>query len=194
MKYDAEHKGKTRDRVLAEAARALRAVGPDRLAIADVMRAAGLTVGGFYAHFRSKDDLMAHAIKRAVDEFDGVVDAAPAEVPAAERFGRLVRFYLSRQHRDAPESGCPLPGLASRVHAMGEDARRHYAAGFGRLSGRVERLLTAAGVANAAAAASSVTAEMIGALTLSRATMDPDQSDAILRRSRDAILARCGAG
>jgi TetR/AcrR family transcriptional regulator, transcriptional repressor for nem operon len=191
MRYDAGHKQKTRERVLTAAAKALRAAGPEKLSVAEVMRAAGLTVGGFYAHFRSKDDLLAHAVETAIADFNaGVERAGDDDAAPAERFERLVRFYLSRRHRDAPESGCPLPSLGGHVAGMDEEVRRRFAAGLDGLTGRLERLLGAMGVEAPAQAASSVAAEMIGAITLARAAAGSDRSDAVLSRSKRAILSR----
>lgn len=190
MRYDANHKRKTRDLILTEAARVLRAAGPEKLSVAEVMRAAGMTVGGFYAHFKSKDDLLAHAVETAIADFNAVVERAETDAPPAERFEQLVRFYLSRRHRDAPEAGCPLPSLGGYVAGMDTEARRRFGAGLDILTSRLERLLSAMQVEQPEEAASSVAAEMIGAVTLARAARDSGQSDAILRRSKDAILSR----
>src|SRR5580698_9995015 len=101
MRYEPDHKEKTRAKVLHVASRAIRAEGPHKVAVADVMARAGLTVGGFYAHFASKDDLIAAAIdemfaeakSRAMLEMDA---RTPGEALAA-----YIDFYLSQTHRDA---------------------------------------------------------------------------------------------
>ena len=90
------------------------------------------------------------------------------------------------------DSGCPLPVLAGDLPRMAEPARARYSEGVARLTGLIEGLLQALGRPDAAALASSVLAEMIGALSLSRAVADPEQSDLILVRSRAAVLARLG--
>ena len=113
MRYDREHKAKTRDRILDVAARAIRASGPDKVAVAAVMSEAGLTHGGFYAHFPSKDALISAAVGRMFD------DAATRNRLSGEAAGPAlcgyVDAYLSRVHRDAPETGCPLPAQSDQI-------------------------------------------------------------------------------
>lgn len=192
MRYDAEHKDKTRQRVLKEAARAIRAEGPHRVAVAGVMAKAGLTHGGFYAHFASKDELVAEAIgtmfedaaKRFGREADGRDSAAALDA--------YIDFYLSTAHRDAPSTGCPLPSLSADLPRLAEPARQRFEQGVAALTGRIAGLLTARGQADAEALAGSVIAELVGALALSRAVADPVRSQSILDNSRAALKTRLG--
>jgi TetR/AcrR family transcriptional repressor of nem operon len=192
MRYDAEHKRKTRAKVLAAAARAIRAEGPHRVGVAGVMSAAGLTHGGFYAHFASKDELVAEAIDamfldariRFARETEG---RSPAEGLAA-----YLDFYLSAAHRDAPDSGCPLPALSADLPRLAPAARERYGRGLADLTGRVAGLLRRLGRDEADDLAASLIAELVGALALSRAVADPGQSDAILARTRRTARLRAG--
>lgn len=192
MRYDANRKAETRKRVLFEAAKAIREVGPERISVADVMSAAGLTHGGFYAHFASKDDLVAEAI----DEM--FIDARARFLRSTEGFSprdgmiRYVDFYLSARHRDGRGKGCPLPALAADLARLGPAARRRYGEGVATLSARVAGHIRELGFEPADALASSTVAEMVGALGLSRAVADPEQSDAILAASRSAVKRRFG--
>ena len=192
MRYDADHKARTRERVLEAAVKAIRTEGPDRLGVAGVMQGAGLTHGGFYAHFESRDDLLLAAIAQMFEAGGGVFQRRTQGLPPREALRTYVRFYLSRAHRDARDSGCPLPVLAGDLPRMAEPARSRYAQGVARLTGLIQGLLEALGRPDAAALAASALAEMIGALALSRAVADPEQSDLILARSRAAVLARLG--
>ncbi len=192
MRYDAEHKARTRDRVLGEAVRAIRLEGPGQLGVADVMQRAGLTHGGFYAHFESRDDLVLAAVERMFADVQGAFERVTEGLPPPEALRTYVRFYLSRGHRDGRDTGCPLPLLSGDLPRMGEPARRRFQEGVARLTRRLRVLLDQLDRPDAERLAGSVLAEMIGALSLSRAVSDPQQSDAILQGSRLAVLERLG--
>src|SRR6516225_1792267 len=101
MRYDAEHKQKTRAKVLEVAAQAIRKDGPDRIGVASVMAEAGLTHGGFYAHFKSKDELVTAAIEQMFEESRArVAHEMEGRTPAAG-LAAYIDFYLSKKHRDA---------------------------------------------------------------------------------------------
>src|SRR5437763_13190811 len=112
MRYEPEHKTRTRDRIVRNAARKLRAEGLSGSGVASVMKASGLTVGGFYKHFRSKDELLADAIAEGFSESSEKIYSALQNLPREERWKQLVRVYLSPEHCDHPDSGCPLAALA----------------------------------------------------------------------------------
>jgi len=192
VRYDSEHKERTRARVLKEAAKAIRAEGPHRVGVAAMMAKAGLTHGGFYAHFASKDDLVVAAMARMFDEASAKFDRLTAGKPPAAALRAYIDFYLSRQHRDARDTGCPLPSLSADLPRLGVAARRQFAAGLAGLTARVEGLLSALGWPDAETLASSALAEMAGALSMARGVADPKQSDAILKASRNALKLRFG--
>jgi len=192
MRYDSDHKSETRRRVLKEAAREIRAKGPGGVAVAGIMARAGLTHGGFYAHFESKEALIAAAIETmfesAANRFD--VTAVDADPRAALR--AYVDFYLSTQHRDAREHGCPLPALSGDLARLDPAARMRFGAGVARLSGRLAAALAKLGAPDPEAGGAAMLAELVGAVTLSRAVADPAQSDAILARARASVIDRFG--
>ncbi|MGC1304562.1 MAG: TetR/AcrR family transcriptional regulator [Caulobacteraceae bacterium] len=192
MRYDAEHKERTRARVLKEAVKAIRAEGPERIGVAGVMARAGLTHGGFYAHFESKDDLVLAAIGEMFAGARGTFERYTAGKPPREALQTYVDFYLSTAHRDSREHGCPLPLLSSDLARMQAPARASFAQGVARLTGLIQGLLEQLGHPDAEVVAGSTLSEMIGALSLSRAVSDPEQSDAILARSRAAVSQRLG--
>lgn len=191
MRYGADHKAKTRQRVLKEAARALRAEGPQKVAVAEVMSAAGLTVGGFYAHFGSKDELVADSIDEMFAEARARQAALPP-LPPAEALAREVDAYLSPRHRDARESGCPLSALVTDLPRLPVEARQRFAAGAAEIRARAAARMAAIGMPDPEAAASSYQAELVGALALARAEPDRAASNAILERSRTAIKSKLG--
>ncbi|HEX7856381.1 MAG TPA: helix-turn-helix domain-containing protein [Sphingobium sp.] len=173
MKVTREQMAQNRDRILTEAGRLFREKGFDAVSVAEVMKAAGLTHGGFYGHFRSKDDLIAHAISQAVgsqsatDDIDAWIDA-----------------YLSGPHRDHPELGCPMAALAGFMRQQAPEARASMAK---MLAGQIDALAQTVSGTDATArrrAAIGRLSAMVGALILSRAIDDPALSDELLAETR----------
>lgn len=191
MRYDAEHKQKTREKVLRAATKAIRADGPHRIGVAGVMAKAGLTHGGFYAHFDSKDDLVVAAIGMMFEDGRARMQMETQEREPALALSSYVDFYLSARHRDA-STGCPIPTLAADLPRLSRPARVRFSAGVSRLRGMLAERLEQAGHTDAAQAASSMLSEMVGALSLARAEADPALSDAILDHSRRALKTRFG--
>ena len=192
MRYDTEHKQKTRTKVLQAAAKAIRADGPHRVAVAGVMADAGLTHGGFYAHFASKDELVAAAIEHMFDEAGLRVQHEMEGRGPAEGLVAYIDFYLSRKHRDARSSGCPMAALASDLPRLDKAVRDQFAAGAGRLTAALGEKLVALGHVDVDVEAHSMVAELIGALSLARIEPDSKRSDAILAASRHQLKQRLG--
>lgn len=192
MRYDAEHKQRTRERVLKAAARAMRAEGPHQVAVAGVMADAGLTHGGFYAHFASKDDLIAQTIAQMFCEGGERMRRATESHEPAEALRRYIDLYLSTAHRDARTGGCPIPFLAADLPRLTEAARTSFATGVAAMRARLAERLRALARPDPESEASSMLAELVGALSLARAEPDPATSDAILDRSRAALKRRLG--
>src|SRR5438034_8579518 len=115
MRYDPQHKIRTRDRIVRNAARKLRGEGLSGSGVASVMKASGLTVGGFYKHFRSKDELLADAIAEGFSESGEKIYSSLQNVPREDRWREFVRLYLSPEHCDHPASGCPVAALAPEL-------------------------------------------------------------------------------
>lgn len=173
MKVSREQMAQNRSRILTEAARLFRDKGFEAVSVAEVMKAAGLTHGGFYGHFRSKDDLIAHAIEHATgsnsasDDTDDWIDS-----------------YLSAPHRDHPELGCPMAALAGLMRDRAPEAR---AAMAQKLSAQIASLTDAmpgADPAERRRAAIGSWSAMVGALILARAIDDPVLSDELLAETR----------
>jgi TetR/AcrR family transcriptional repressor of nem operon len=194
MRYDAEHKQRTRARVLKEAAKAIRSEGPHQIGVADVMAKAGLTHGGFYAHFGSKDDLVVAAIAQMFDEAMAAFDHFTAGKAPVAALATYIDFYLSPRHRDAQATGCPLPALAADLPRLDRAARAGFTSGAERLTSALSQLIAGLGYRDATELASSALAEMVGAIALARAISDPRRSNEVLRHSRDALKRRLGIG
>lgn len=191
MRYDAEHKQKTREKVLDAAAEAIRVEGPHKVSVGEVMSRAGLTHGGFYAHFQSKDDLVACTISHMFEKsaLKRLEVMAAAHTPAGA-LNAYIDFYLSEAHRDARAWGCAMPALAADLPRLTEASQQTFAAGVRRITARIAELLEASGQSEAEDLAASTVSELVGALSLARAEPDPGHSDRILSRSRNALKQR----
>jgi TetR/AcrR family transcriptional repressor of nem operon len=190
MRYDASHKEETRKRLVKAAARAIRAEGPFKVGVAGVMADVGLTHGGFYAHFASKDALVAAGVERMFEEGRRTLERETSGRPPAAGLAAYIDFYLSQRHRDSRTAGCPLPFLAADAPRLPEAARNRFAQGVADLTERIAGHLAKLGRPEGGGEASSLLSEMVGALALARADPDPVRSDAILTRSRAALKAR----
>lgn len=192
MRYDRDHKAQTRARIVQAAAAGIRAQGAEAMRVGDVMARAGLTHGGFYAHFPSKEALVAAAIAQAFeDRYAGFLRHLDDPDPAAALTG-LIDSYLSDGHARAPESGCPMPPLAGEVARMPDLARAQMEAGWARLVSGVEGLLVRQGLPDAPSLAISVMNELVGALTVARFIADDAGRARILAGSRKALRQRLG--
>jgi TetR/AcrR family transcriptional repressor of nem operon len=192
MRYEIEQKRRTHAKVVSAAARAIRDRGPERMAVAGIMAKAGLTHGGFYAHFASKDDLVQEAISETFVEANRQFEAGTRNATPAEALSRYVDFYLSAAHRDARERGCRLPALAADLPRLSKDARKAFGLGVAGLAKELSAKLQALGHADANELALSAVSELAGAVALARSVGDNQQSDAILAASRGVLRRRLG--
>lgn len=190
MRYDPEHKQRTHERVLKAAAKAIRAKGPDRVGVADIMADVGLTHGGFYAHFASKDELIAAAIGQMFEEARARLMFETKDRTPRDALAAYTDFYLSQGHRDARRRGCPIAALASDMPRLNPKVRARFSAGCERLIRTLAGLIEQHGIGRAEDEADSMYAELLGALSLARIEPDAARSDAILERSRLAIKRR----
>lgn len=191
MRYSSTHRQETRDRLLKEASREIRAKGASGVAVAGVMARAGLTHGGFYAHFPSREAMIAEAMESMFGETRRRFDwANAAELTPAERLARYVDFYLSPRHRDSLETGCPLPALSGDFARSEGPARDRYGLGVQGLTDRLTGMLADLGDPEPQVAGTALLSELVGAVSLARAVSDPAQADAILANTRAAIMRR----
>jgi TetR/AcrR family transcriptional regulator, transcriptional repressor for nem operon len=192
MRYPSEHKSEVRERILTQASRAIRAQGVEKVGVATVMGAAGMTVGGFYSHFKSKNDLVAHAIEHMFREryehFLSLLDV----VDPVEATGAFFDSYLSMHHRSHPETGCPIPVLSSNLAQLPPEGRKRLATGMEAIVTGLTRLLVRAGLARPAELARGALMEAIGALVMARMTLNPKAAEALLVEARRSIKGRLG--
>jgi len=187
-------KEETRGRILRAAARAIRKHGYEGVGVADVMKEAGLTHGGFYAHFESRDALLAAAAEQAGAESNERLSRAVASAKPGEELAALVDTYLSDRHVAAPEEGlgCAIAAAGSEVPRQQPEVRRAAGRRVKDLIGLVERQLPGWGKGPAHEEALAITATMVGALLLARAADDPQLSTSIRKAARELIRGTGG--
>ncbi|HYC43394.1 MAG TPA: TetR/AcrR family transcriptional regulator [Noviherbaspirillum sp.] len=175
------------ERILDAAARAVRQDGFSRVGVADVMREAGLTHGGFYAHFKSRDAMLAKALEhagRASAERLSKRIAAQRE-QGASPFRALVERYLSEAHLASPETGCPVAALGSEMPRQQDELR---AASCDRVRGLVAIVRSTLPPEAPEDAALMAASTMVGALQLARTLGDNEQGKALLAANRNTLL------
>jgi len=185
-------KEETRERILRAAARAIRKHGYEGVGVADVMKEAGLTHGGFYAHFESRDALLAAAADQAGAETLEILTRAIAAVKPGQELTALVDTYLSDRHVAAPEQGCVIAAAGSEVPRQEAEVRRTANRRIKDLIGLIERQFPEWGKSAAHDKAMGITATLVGALVLARAVDDAQLSNRIRKSAREQIRAVAG--
>ncbi len=170
MRKSREEAAQTRKRIVEAASAEFRKNGIVATGLNDLMKAAGLTHGGFYKHFKSKDQLVAEACSDAVEALIGMMASQPT-------INAAVGAYLSTQHRDDPASGCPLASIGSEFARTDKKTREAATVGFERL---VEILRGKSESEDARRHALVAVSTMIGALTMARVVNNPKLSAEIL--------------
>ena len=190
MRYVKGHGLQTRSRIVEEASYGLRQRGADGMSVADLMKLAGLTHGGFYAHFESRDALVVEAFTLAMERtIAHWIDRVKA-LPLEERFEAFVQGYLSSAHRNDRAHGCVLPALGADIARSSPKARRTFGRKFGEMIDLVAQMLPEMPPGEARQAATSALATMMGAIVLARGVGDKAMSDDILAAGQQALCRR----
>jgi TetR/AcrR family transcriptional regulator, transcriptional repressor for nem operon len=185
MRYGKDQKQATRQRILEAAGRRFKADGIDGAGVAAVMSDAGLTNGAFYAHFASKEDLVANVLADQLRAQRQNVDAQPSDRAGLEAF---IRAYLSPQHRDKYADGCPSAALLDEIARRPAATRQVFTS---ELMGVIDDIASRLDPTDAEAArtdALTIFGMMIGTLQLARALTDRDLSDRLLARGLETAL------
>jgi len=191
-----EQKERSHEQILESAERLVREQGIAGARVADVMQGADLTVGGFYAHFASKDALVDETLRRTGERLRGRLFARLEYEPKDDRAEMVLKRYLSPAHRDATTLGCPLPAVVGEV---GTTAPQHQPVVGEQVLALIDRLaghLPAGGILPRRALAIGLVALMYGGLSLARAVKGTELSDEVLRacRALGAAAIRGAAG
>src|SRR4051794_9244951 len=193
MRYSKDHKQETHARIVKRAAVRLREKGAHGIGVADLMKEAGLTHGGFYAHFDSREALVIEAFAYAMDRSTERWRKLAEDMPPERRLAIIADSYLTRAHRDDPGHGCAVPALGAEIAREGPRTRKAFAA---RLEQMIDMLAAqipdvSGGAARKQAMGSLAT--MMGTLVLARIAGSGEFSDDILEAGREAVLDRAGS-
>jgi AcrR family transcriptional regulator len=176
----ASRKEITHERIVEAAARAIRRSGYDGTGVADIMKEAGLTHGGFYSHFPSREVLLAEAADRAGAEAVALSEHIAASVPQEEALPSMVRAYLSKEHCEDIENGCPVSALGSEMPRQAPVVRRAATRRIKEMIDVIARQLPDWGQPGAHEQALVTAATMVGTMVLARAVDDPKLSENFL--------------
>lgn len=180
-RYDKQHKEETRQRIIETAGRRFKQDGFDGAGVATLMSDAGLTNGAFYAHFESKDDLVATVIGA---ELSRQADGFRALKPGRDGLRAFIREYLSPPHRDNPAAGCASAALLDEIGRCGDAAKEAYTEGAKAIVEEIASHLAPDDRATARRTALALFSLLVGTLQLSRAVVDEKFSDQVLVQGR----------
>jgi TetR/AcrR family transcriptional repressor of nem operon len=174
----------THERIVGAAARAIRRSGYDGTGVADIMKKVGLTHGGFYAHFDSREAMLAEAADRAGADSVATLTRVAAAAPPQDALRALISSYLSKEHVDGVENGCPMAALGSEMPRQAPKVRRAATRRIKEMIDLVARHSPRQGEPGAYQQALVTVATMVGALVLARAVDDPKLSAALRAASQ----------
>jgi TetR/AcrR family transcriptional repressor of nem operon len=190
MRYSLEHKAKNHENILSVAARSFREHGADISGIGTVMKKVGLTKGGFYRHFESKDDLFVEAVTRAFDEMGkGMVEVAES-APKGQALRAMIERYLSTRHANSPGSGCVLSALGPELARKPLSVRRRVESALDAYRERLLPYVPGRTREERLTKCRVLFSSMAGVLMMVRITSDPQLREQRLAEARAFFVAR----
>lgn len=186
MRYSKDHKAETHMRIVEKASERFRTEGVDNVGVASLMQSVGLTVGGFYAHFESKEALIAEACRLGFSGTTALFESYLETKRPGRRLEALVDAYLSPQHRDEPGAGCMVAANGAEIARHAAPTRDAFASQIDAWIAVIARTMSQDGLEGDAR---GVAATLVGSLVLARAINDRAQSDAFLESGRKAAMA-----
>jgi TetR/AcrR family transcriptional regulator, transcriptional repressor for nem operon len=190
MRYSREHKLETHARIVKKASVRLREKGAHGIGVADLMKDAGLTHGGFYAHFDSREALVIEAFGYAMERSTERWRKLAEQTQPRQRLSAIVESYLTPAHRDDPGHGCAVPTLGAEIARESPKTRRAFAAKLEQMIDVLAEQIPDVPRKAARKQAMAAIATMMGTLVLARIAGNGDFSEEILRAGRDAALDR----
>ena len=190
MRYSKEHKQETHAKIVKKAAVLLREKGAHGIGVADLMKEAGLTHGGFYAHFESREALVIEAFAYAMDRSTERWRRLAEQTPPDKRLATIIQSYLTPVHRDDPGHGCAVPALGAEIARESPKTRRAFAAKLEQMIDMLADQIPDLAPKAARKQAVATLATMMGALVLSRIAGSGEFSDEILSIGREVALGR----
>ncbi|MBD8239824.1 TetR/AcrR family transcriptional regulator [Pseudomonas fluorescens] len=180
MRYSQDHKAQTHQRIIKEASARFRRDGIDATGLQPLMKALNLTHGGFYAHFRSKKELVEKALQAAAADLDAHCDMLFSQERPLDAF---IDSYLSEWHLTSPDQGCPLPTMSSELGLRGQPS----ATTDHVLDARLKQIETALGAGRCDAESLMMMSTLVGALVLARSVEDPQLARRIMEVVRENL-------
>jgi len=188
MRYRPEHKLETRRRIVKDASRRIRAEGLSGAAVSEVMQDAGLTHGGFYKYFESKDELLLESLREGFREIEDTLADAAQESPPGEAWKTVVKTYLSLDLCEHPERGCPLAALSPELARAGKGMQAQIAAELVNYKSRMLPFMPGRRSADKERAFFAIFSTMIGAVEIARLLPDRAMREKVLTMTRDFLL------
>jgi TetR/AcrR family transcriptional repressor of nem operon len=182
MGYSKSDKAETHARIVSVAAKRFRELGLEGIGVAELMKEAGVTAGGFYKHFDSRDELVVEALATAFQDLDRWEENT-------DTLTKVLKAYLTEAHRDAPGTGCALGALLGDMSRASRSAKAVYTARLKRTLAYSTDLVPPNGDSDRRGRAILTISAMLGAINLSRAVSDPNLSREILKRTRDELIS-----
>jgi TetR/AcrR family transcriptional regulator, transcriptional repressor for nem operon len=188
MRYEPDHKARIHRRIVRNASRQLRAKGLNGPAVTTLMKAAGLTHGGFYRHFGSRDDLVVEAVEESLQELRDRLIAAAKQAEPGESWKAMVRSYLSLERCDRPDEGCPIAALAPDMARTPPALKQRIAAAILKLRQGLLPFMPGRSAEEKAANFLALFSSMVGTIAIARTMPDPAVRQRILNTVRDHLL------
>jgi TetR/AcrR family transcriptional repressor of nem operon len=188
MRYRPEHKAETHRKIVKDASRRVRSEGITGAAVSAVMRDAGLTHGGFYKHFESKDELLIESLREAFNEIaDALAEAAKRAKPEAA-WKAIVKTYLSLEYCDHVEYGCPLPALAPEMARADKAMKAAIFEELKKYKNRMQPFMPGERTVDKERAFFSIFSTMVGAVEIARMLPEPAMREKVLASARELVL------
>ena len=188
MRYPPEHKAEIRQKLLTDASVRVRGEGLGGAAVAAVMRDTGLTHGGFYKHFASKDELLIESVREAFRDFIEKLASAAEQAASGEAWRAIVKFYLDLKHCDEAEHGCPLTALGPELARANEAMRRQFFFDLVNYKDRMVPFMPGRRISDKERAFFAIFSTMIGAMQIARTLPNREAQEKVLASARDFLL------
>ncbi len=188
MRYSAQHKRQTHERLVKRAAEQFRRRGLQGIGIAKLMGGLGLTHGGFYAHFDNKGELVAAAARKIFKEAITQIEAAAAAAPKGRELTAIISDYLSAGHRDTTQ-GCLLPSLAGEMVRQPQTVRKALTQAFDEYANNISKYMPGPSDEERRSQARLLFSGMAGTMMVARAVSDRQLSDAMLAQGREFYIS-----
>jgi TetR/AcrR family transcriptional regulator, transcriptional repressor for nem operon len=188
MRYRPEHKLETHRKIVQDASRRVRVEGLTGAAVTAVMQDAGLTHGGFYKHFESKDELLVESLHEAFGEIIETLERVAEKAPSAEAWKTIVKIYLSLEYCDSVETGCPMAALAPELARVDKKMRPRVLAELVNYKDRMAPFMPGRRAADKERAFFVIFSTMIGAIQIARLLPDPAMREKVLGNASAFLL------